>query len=354
MIRATAILAVLAAACSAPALIPDLANAEEHERAGRHDQALAAYTRAQTSCLRIENKRRRRVTCANAYLHRAELLERMGRKREAAAAYEGVPAALPHDKPAGAQATYRAGKLYLQLGEDKRAYTLLWRTMTRYPNEAFAGDALKIILRDGRRRNARQLYKVLWDLYAVTKKTRVADNVLYTMARLAEDEFKDRRRALQHYDELAAGYRNSGLYDDALWHGARLARTLGDSTGAVQRLRKLLSTREVARGVGSYFSIWLDNAQLRLGIVLRDDLKDIRGAVKAFRALPELYPASVLRDDALYELAVAWHAGNNATKACATLAKLKKNWPDSKYELRRAPNLRRKLGCKSLIVNGRR
>jgi len=346
VIRAVAIVVALVAACSAPTLIPDLARAEEYERAGRNDEALAEYVRAQTSCRRIENKQRRRVICSGAYLHRAELLDRMGKKREAAAAYEAVPAALPGDKPSDAEATYRAGKLHLKLGDDKRAYTLLWRTITDYPNEAFAADALKIILRDGRRRNPRQLYKVLWDLFAVTKKTRIGDNVLYTMAQIAEKDFGDRRRALQHYDELAKRYRKSGLYDDALWHGARLARALSDSKGAARRLRKLLATREVARGVGSYFSIWLDNAQLRLGIVLRDDLKDIRGAVEAFRDLPKLYPASVLRDDALFELAVAWQDADDRAKACHTLAKLKKDWPDSKYELHRAPTLRRKLGCK--------
>lgn len=334
------------AACSAPALNTDLSQAEQHEKAGRHDEALAAFGRAQTSCRRIENGQRRRINCSNAYLHRAELLENLGRKLDAAKAYQAVPAALPNDKPSGAQATYRAGRIYLTLRQDKLAYTLLWRTITDYPNEGFAGDALKIVLRDGRKRNAKQLYTVLWDLFQTTKKTRVGDNVLFAMARLAEDEFRDKRRALSHYDDLYSRYRLSGLYDDALWHGARLARAMGDSKGAAKRLRKLLDSREVSRGgIGSYFSIWLDNAQLLLGIVLRDDLKDVPGALAAFKLLPEHYPASVLRDDAIYETAVAWHLGKQPAKACKALAKLRKDWKDSRYELVKAPALRRKLGC---------
>ncbi len=349
---------VVAGACSAPALISDLSQAEEQERAGQHELALASYQRAQSSCLRIENKQRRRITCSNAHLHRAELLEQMGRKLDAARAYEKVPAALPKDKPSGAQASYRAGRIYLQLGQDKRAYTLLWRTVTDYPDEAFAGDALKIVLRDGRRRNARQLYTVLWDLFQVTSKTRIADNVLFSMARLAEKEFRDKRRALSHYDDLVKRYRQSGLYDDSLWHGARLARAMKDFKGAVLRLRKLLDTREVSIGVGSYFSIWLDNAQLQLGIVLRDDLDDTQGAIKAFERLPKDYPASILRDDALYHAAVAWNAAKRTANACKALAKLHKDWPDSRFELIKAPALRRKLGCNEVgskaIVSPRR
>ena len=33
-----------------------------------------------------------------------------------------------------------------------------------------------------------------------------------------------------------------------------------------------MATREVSLMVGSYFSVWLDDAQLLLGRILRDDL----------------------------------------------------------------------------------
>jgi hypothetical protein len=121
------------------------------------------------------------------------------------------------------------------------------------------------------------------------------------------------------------------LRDDARWHAARLSRAVGDSKGAAQRLRALLATREVALGAGSYFSIWLDNAQLELGKVLRDDLKDLPGAIAAFRQLPKHYPASILKDDALYELAVTLAAANKPTDACRAVADLRKQSPDSKY-----------------------
>jgi hypothetical protein len=112
---------------------------------------------------------------------------------------------------------------------------------------------------------------------------------------------------------------------------ARLSRLIKDPKGAAQRLRALLATREVAVGAGSYFSIWLDDAQLELGKVLRDDLQDYAGAAAAFRLLPKHYKASILKDDALYELAVTLDKAGDKPGACRALAELAKQSPDSKY-----------------------
>ncbi len=97
------------------------------------------------------------------------------------------------------------------------------------------------------------------------------------------------------------------------------------------RLRGLLATREVAIGAGSYFSIWLDDAQLLLGVILRDDLKDYPAAIKAFEKLPKDYPASTLRDDALFELAKTHHAAGDG-KQCDTMRTLNAKFPESKYQ----------------------
>src|SRR5204863_776132 len=119
--------------------------------------------------------------------------------------------------------------------------------------------------------------------------------------------------------------------DDARWHAARISRQLHDPEGAVTRLRALLATREVAFGTGSYFSIWLDDAQLELGKILRDDLHDLPAAAAAFRQLPADYPASILKDDALYELAVTLAKSGDRPAACRALAQLAKQAPESQY-----------------------
>jgi tetratricopeptide (TPR) repeat protein len=333
------------AACSAPARQADLAAAEDAEHAGDFPAALAAYEQAQAACPRAPASRHGRETCADAYLQRAELLERMGRLEDAAAAYERTAEVLAGDPVAASTATYRAGRLRLDLDQDRRAYELLWRVVTHYPDQAHAGDALRLVVIDGRRRNPRQLYEVLGGLVTPLARTAVGDRVLHAMADLAEHELGQPRVALALLDKIITDHPRSGLRDDAWWHGARLARDLGDPRGAARRLRALLATREVSFMVGSYFSVWLDDAQLALGRILRDDLGDVPGAVAAFARLPRDYPDSVLIDDARWEIARTWAQAGDAARACAALDRLGRAHPDSRYELEDAPALRRAHGC---------
>ena len=333
------------AACSAPGPIPELAEAERARRRGEDEAALSAYREAQAACRQIRDRLRRRDACSEAYLGRAELLADMDRREEAAAGYEEAAAALAGDAASVARAHLRAGQLRLELGQDRAGYRLLWSVVTDHPEQAFAADALKVVLRDGRTRDPRQLYQVLGELYARLGEGPLGDNLLFAMAELAEEEADDPARAREHHDRLAADHPKSGLRDDSLWHGARLSRALGDPAGAVRRLEALLATREVAWGAGSYFSVWLDDAQLELGRVLRDDLRRHADALAAFDRLPRDYPASVLRDDALFERAVTLEAMGEAAAACRALAELGRRHPDSKWELTRAPERRAALGC---------
>jgi TolA-binding protein len=229
---------------------------------------------------------------------------------------------------------YRAGELLLAAGEVKPAWTALWRVVTDWPDEPTAADALRRLLEDGRGRDARALADELERILTPLGGSAVGDNLVWTLADLYERELGNREGARALYDRIPVDYPDSGLRDDARWHAARLSRALGDPAGAAARLRGLLATREVALGAGSYFSIWLDDAQLELGRVLRDELGDLPGAEAAFRRLPRDYPASILRDDALYELAVTQARGGAAARACETLAQLAKQAPDSKYVAR--------------------
>jgi len=346
--------AAVLAACSAPATLPDLAAAETAERAGRTDDALARYRAAEQSCRAIKVARRRREACGQALLGEADLLADAGRTAEAIAAYAAIPARTANDPPPSAEGLYRAGTLTLDQAEARtppddagveQAWTYLWRTITAFPDEAFAGDAVGALLRDGRGRAPKALFEQFGRLVGALDDTQVADNLLWAMADLAEHELGDRAAARALYDRIPTDHPDSGLRDDARWRAANLSLAMGDPRGAVTRLRALLATREVAFGVGSYFSIWLDDAQLLLGKVLRDDLGDLPGAEAAFRRLPKDYPASILRDDALYELAATQAKAGDAAGACKTLGELHKAWPDSKYELERAPHLAAELGC---------
>lgn len=326
-----ALLVLLATSCSAPATLPELAAAERRADQGDVEGALTDYRRAQKTCKDLRPQRRAKAACSDAFLGEAQTLERAGRTEEAITTYAAIPARVPNDPTTGAIATYRAGEMLLDAKRDVDAWTLLWRVVTHYPDEAPAGDALKLLVDDGRRRDPQALADELGKILTALAETQVADNIVWALAELDDKELgrPDAARAL--YDRIPADYPNSGLRDDARWHAARLSKQLGDHAGAVKRLRALLATREVAVGAGSYFSIWLDDAQLELGRVLRDQLRDLPAAVAAFRQLPKHYPASILKDDALYELAVTLHAQGDKAGTCRAVADLKKLSPDSKY-----------------------
>jgi tetratricopeptide (TPR) repeat protein len=322
---------ILALACSAPATLPELKTAEMRADQGDVEGALAAYRSAQQKCHGIEPERRRKAACGEALIGEAELLERSGRTDEAIAAYLAIPNKVRDDDVSAGVAVYRAGELLLKTGKTADAWTALWRVVTEFPDEPSAADALKTLMTDGRGRDPRALGEQIAQLITVLATTQVADNLIWSLADLYEHELGNLEGARALYDRIPLDYPDSGLRDDARWHAARISRGLGDSQGAAQRLRGLVATREVALGAGSYFSIWLDDAQLELGRVLRDELGDIKGAIAAFEKLPRDYPASILKDDALYELAITKERAGDHAGACAAMTKLAKQAPESKY-----------------------
>ncbi|HEY0476465.1 MAG TPA: tetratricopeptide repeat protein [Kofleriaceae bacterium] len=331
---------VAALACSAPATLSDLRTAEQRADAGDVDGAVAAYRTAQTTCRALRPARRARAACGEALLGEAEVLEHAGRTAPAIQTYLAIPPRAGDDAATAATAVYRAGLLLLADHQDTAAWTALWRVVTDHPDEPIAGDALRALVTDGRRRDPRALSDELGRLLTPLAETELADNLLWSLADLAEHELGNPEAARAFYDRIPTDTPGSGMRDDARWHAARISRALHDPRGAVARLRALLATREVAIGAGSYFSIWLDDAQLELGKILRDDLHDLPGAAAAFRRLPDDYPASILRDDALYELAVTLAQARDRAGACAALARLARQFPDSKYVARG-----KELGC---------
>jgi len=311
-------LVIVLAACSAPATLPDLAAAEHSENAGDIDGAVTHYRAAQATCHQLKPARRAKSACADALLGEAEVLEHAQRTDAAIATYLAIPAHAGDDSTTAATALSRAGELLLHAQRTTEAWTALWKVVTDYPDEPAAADAVKTLLDDGRGRAAQQLADEFGKLITVLAETHVAANLVWSLADLEAHELANPSAARAFYDRIPADYPTSGLRDDARWYAAKLSEQLADPHGAVVRLKALLATREVAIGVGSYFSVWLDDAQLELGIVLRDSLHDLPGAAAAFRQLPKDYPASILRDDALYQLAAKPATPPGAARRSAT------------------------------------
>jgi tetratricopeptide (TPR) repeat protein len=343
-LRALCASALLLSACSAPARPADLAAAEKYEHEGKDAEAAEAYARAVVTCEQTRERYVRDRWCAAALSGHAETLERLGRVDEAAAAWERVPARIREgDVPA--HALVEAARLHLLRGRDVRAYELYWEVIVDFPDAPGAEDALRHVVRDGRKRDPRKLVEVLTKLREGLAGTQVDDNVLFASALLARDDLGDGAAALALFDAYTTEFPEGPLFDDAAWEAARLARAAGDAQGALDRYAKLLATRERAYVIGSYHSVWLDDAQLETGRLLRDELHDPRRAAAAFETLLDHYPTSILRDDAVWELTVTRDRLGDATAACKTLSRLAKDFPDSRYLLDDAPRLKDRLGC---------
>jgi len=333
--------------CATPAPPADLTRAVRLEKRGDDAGALSAYEGAVAACPRVRDKRQRQKVCVQAMAGRAYTLERLGKDDEAVAAWLAMAKAMsaaewPDD---AARALHEAAMIELRREHAKAAYDLFWRVIVEHPDASAADDALRVVVRDGRRRDARALDGVLVTLWARQKASELGDNLLGWRADLAEHELADPKVAIEVWDLIAAEYPKGPLFDDALWNGARLARASGDPKGAILRLRKLLATREEAILIGSYHSVFLDDAQLEVGRILRDDLGQARAALTEFEQLAEDYPDSVLRDDALWELATTRAGLDDPPGACRALAAIAAKFKDSKYLLEDAPALSSRLGC---------
>lgn len=336
---------VAVVACSAPAVPVDLAAAYERERAGDVDGALAAYRRASDrACADAPRGRPTRADCGRALLGEAALLAEAGRVEEAIAAYVAIETRTQADPPPSAEGLYQAGRLAYRADRAAVAAGYLWAAVEQFPDEAFAADALAFVVARARADAAGPLGDRLAALYDRLADTDVADNLLWWLADLAAHEGAAPSVAIELYDRIPVDHPTSGLRDDARWRAAGLAADHGDPRGAADRLRALLATREVAFGAGSYFSVWLDDAQLALARLLRDRLDDPAGAAAAFARLPRDYPRSILVDDALAELAALEEQRGRREPACAAAARLLRHDEASRFaDDARARQAR--LGC---------
>ncbi|MEZ4402009.1 MAG: hypothetical protein R3B06_18405 [Kofleriaceae bacterium] len=341
---AAAVAAAAWAACSAAAPPADLTAGYARARAGDVDGALAAFRAAGARCADAPSRHPTPPDCARALLAEAALLADDGRTAEAIAAYEAIDARTHGDPAPSAEAWFQAGRLAYQADQVDRAARDLWRVIDGYPDEAFAGDAVDFIVRRARADAPRAVWARLRDAYQRLSDTDVADNLLWALADLAAHELAEPATAIELYDRIPIDHPTSGLRDDARWRAAQLARAHGDPAGAVRRLRGLLATREVAFGTGSYFSVWLDDAQLALGRILRDDLHDTAGAEVAFARLPRDYPRSILVDDALAELAATQEQRGDRAGACASARRLITVEPASRFVAAARDRVAR-LGC---------
>jgi TolA-binding protein len=332
---------VIATAACRPAQLPEpLRRAAELERRGKDREALAAYDGLLRSC-----RERDALPCRIAGLRAAEALERLGRRREALDRYLALRRET-RDRETAARAQDRAAELLERGGRPREALRLSRGVIESFPGEVAAEDALRRLLRIQRfvlKRPDGETARILLELFRELEATALGDNLLYEAAALYRRNQR-RDEALALLDRLAARYPRSPLRDDALWHAGQLCEERADWEGALLRYGRLLATRRDALLLGSYDSVFLDDAQLRIGVLLLERRNDPRGALAAFALLRDDFPTSTLRDDAELWIAEVHRRRGDRGAACQALARLLRRFPDGNQTLR-ARELLRTLSC---------
>ncbi|MGZ3442235.1 MAG: tetratricopeptide repeat protein [Polyangia bacterium] len=337
--RATALLGLVAAGCSGAPLPADFSRAQSLESTDP-DRARSLYDALDVRC---RSERLPHDDCALVAVRLAELDESAGRWPDAEARWLRA-AEVTRQPRTAARALQRAADVaHADLRDDGAAATLAWRAVESYPDEIAADDALKLAVRIDEARDWSALSAHLGALYPRVVQFDVGDNVLFERGMLLSRH--DRAaEAIAIFDQLADAYPHSSLRDDGLWRAAELLRTSGDFDGALRRLRRILASRKDAIITGSYNYLQLDDAQLLVGRIYLDDLHDPAHAAEAFELLADDYPESVLRDDALYDLARAKKEQHDLPAACRALARLIKQFPDGN-RVRAARALQQELAC---------
>ncbi|HEY7958007.1 MAG TPA: tetratricopeptide repeat protein [Polyangia bacterium] len=346
---AAAFFASALAGCSAPPLPNDFAQAYAREAAQDDPGALAIYRQIIAGCEKPGARPRGHDECALAIEREAEVLEELRRWPDAYRAWLEVPRRATDDSRA-ARALERAAELaHERLSDDAGAARIAWRAATRYPDAVAAGDALKLAVKLEEPRDPAALARRLETLWPEVARRDLGDDVLFQAGELYR-RHGDAPSAVRIYDLLAAKYPRSGLRDDAIWNAAHLLRPT-DPKGALRHLQIILDSRRDALITGSYNSVYLDDAELLVGQIWRDDLHQLSPAIDAFSALAFDFPESTLKDDALVELARTFLLRHqppddqDRADACKALTHLLTTYPDSNRR-REAGALSTELSCK--------
>lgn len=314
------------AACSSAPTTQYRASKGAGDRAyssGRYEEAAAAYASAKTAADRPRD-------VAEALYLEASSFQRMRAYDRARPVYQRLVAEQPQSNFAR-RAAFDLADLEIDAGNVDQGYEQYRTLVTSQPNDGLARRALDRYASHLAENGGDPIAWLRSTLPAI-EKTELDETARYALAGYLE-KASDDAGARDAYLDCATRhpYPKGALFDDSLWHAARLDEKLGHPELAIEHLKRMLAAREVSTMTGSYERPRFSPAQFRIAILYRDALRDRAAARREFHRLYAEHTTSILRDDALWEEAKLAKDQGSTADACALTATLSKDFPTSRY-----------------------
>ncbi len=324
-------LAVCAAALASTACAPSrgaaydraFAQGARAESAGRLDDAVREYDLAAGVATRARDRDQARWDAVDSLVRAHRIPEALSRLDRIAGEASSEHAA---------QAAYRAASLRVDGDDPARGWREMELVPRRFPAHGAAHVAVRRLVEHadegGPRAGSDELSALDRDLAS----TELAPLIAYLSAEHVE-ELGDPVAARDAYLRIADRwpYPFGGFFDDALWRASLLDERLGQYARAVNDLERMVAARETTSLIGTYERPKYVPAMLRIGVLWRDRLHDHARAREAFHRLYADFTHSTARDDALWLEAALWREEGDARTACDRLARLVREFPDSRY-----------------------
>lgn len=314
--------------CGSPppaAYVQETEQAQAARRKGEHAAAAQHYERAAALAEKPRDAEEARYRAADSYV-------RAGDTQRAESLY-GALATQGPDAERRARADFALADLLLETGRVEAGHARLVEAIHRSPSSGLARRALSQHLDYLRERGGPDA--VLAFLAAETPKlstSELGETLSYRRARELDEAGKT-REARDAYLDCATlfPYPKGAYWDDALLRAAEKELALGDAPRAIQHLERMLAEQESAIITGSYERGRYAEAQLKLGEIYRDVLKDNARARRELRKVWDKHPKSRLVDDALFQESLLARAAGDQAGTCAPLSIIVKQLPGSRY-----------------------
>jgi len=293
-----------------------LATGERHTHHGRHDEAAESFDDAARTA-------DRRVDRDEALYRASRSLRRDGHFVEAVARLDEIAATEPPSRRT-ARAIHDASRIRLrELDQRAAARAGFERVVRQHSDEGPAAHSLRLWLEDVEEVDGADAALALTrSLYADLHATDLGDDLLAFQHELLL-EAGDRQGARAALERIVRDhpYPQGHRWDDAIVRLAEMDEEDGDLPAAIARLEAMLQRAETTTIVGSYTLPAFPVAALRIARLHRE-LGETDDAESAFWRVYRQFDDSILRDDALVELAeMRWDEGERED-ACELFARV--------------------------------